>query len=125
MALCGALLVLATACQEPGRSSTESAGQVKSYVPLYRGADDRRADRGTVRGDFQWAADAPTLEEAALRWRSFLEAHNPPGQEFEDGFSASYVRAAQYELVRVHYLRGRREEGDAILRRLDPVGWEQ
>jgi len=124
--LCGALFVLATACQwaAPQRNPLDTAGPTSQYLPLYRPSGAARESRGTLRGDFQWAADAPTLDEAAVRWRSFLGAHDPPGQEFEDGVHASYVTAAQYELLRVYYLMGRREEGDALLRGLDPPGWE-
>ena len=38
---------------------------------------------------------------------------------------ATYVNAAQYELLRVYYLLGRRDDGDELLRRLDPPGWER
>jgi len=95
-----------------------------SYKPVYGSTDVRPSEtRGTIRGDFQWAASAPTLPVAASRWEEFLKTHNPPGREFEDAVHASYVAAAQYELIRVYYLQGRRDEGDALLRRVDPVGW--
>jgi hypothetical protein len=102
----------------------QSNGRNDQYRPVYGSRDDRASEnRGTVRGDFQWAATAPTLPVAASRWEEFLKTHGPPGREFEDSVHASYVAAAQYELIRVYYLQGRRDEGDALLRRVDPVGW--
>jgi hypothetical protein len=68
---------------------------------------------------------ATTLGEAAVRWEDVLRTHNPPGQEFEDSLHASYVKAAQHELLRVYYLVGRRDEADELLRRLDPPGWDR
>ena len=126
-AVCATLLMVAVACQRPESKPppTGSATTAGPYVPLYRAAIDNKESRGTIRGDFRWAAEAMTLEEAALRWQRYLGVHNPPGQEFEDNVQASYVSAAQYELARVYYLLGRREQGDALLRRLDPVGWEK
>jgi hypothetical protein len=108
------------ACSQPQQVTARD----DSYVPVY-GARDQKASeaRGTIRGDFQWAASAPTVSVAASRWEEFLKTHNPEGREFEDSVHASYVAAAQYELVRVYYLQGRKDEGDALLRRLDPVGW--
>lgn len=126
-ALFGVVFLVVPACQPagPGRPSATDGTGADRYVPVYSAPAGARESRGTVRGDFQWAADAATLEEAVLRWQRYLETHNPPGREFEDGFHASYVNAAQYELLRVYYLLGRREDGDALLRRLDPVGWER
>jgi hypothetical protein len=130
--LLSGLLLLMSACR--ARTSSDGGSQSKDqaivtvhteiYKPIYGARDSGvREKRGTVRGDFQWAADAPTLGLAASRWEEFLRIHNPPGQEFEDSLHASYVTAAQYELMRVYYLLGRSEDGDALLRRLDPVGW--
>ncbi len=74
-----------------------------------------------MKGDFDWAASAPTLDEADTRWRTFLRAHEPDDGEFEDGFQRNHVRAAQYELMRVLYLRGRTNEGDRLLTKLEDV----
>ena len=128
-ALFGVLLPLTAACrtdQAPARSPSEATGEAKPYEPLYRArSGGPQESRGTIRGDFQWATAAPTLTDAVGRWQQFLEVHNPPGQEFEDGLHATYVNAAQYELLRVYYLLGRRDDGDELLRRLDPPGWER
>jgi hypothetical protein len=124
MALCAALAVTLPACRNDASEQRAAAVSI-GYVPLFSRATDRREARGTIRGDFQWASDAATLEDAASRWRKYLTGHNPPGQEYEDSVHASYVQAAQYELARVYYLLGRRDEGDALLNQLDPVGWRQ
>lgn len=124
------LLVLIASCsgdnasratsQQPGPTPTGS----EPYQPVYGSRNkDKLEKRGTIRGDFQWAADAPRLTEAASRWEQFLKAHDAPDGEYEDSLHASYAAAATYELIRVYYLLGRREEGDALLRRVDPVGW--
>ena len=118
------LVLLASAamasCGSPQPANTGRDG----YAPVYGASDRRLTDpRGTTRGDFQWAASAPTLTEAGSRWEAFLEEHDPAEREFEDSQHASYVAAAQYELLRVYYLQGRRDDGDALLRQLDPVGW--
>jgi hypothetical protein len=76
-----------------------------------------------MRGNFQWASDAATLADAAQRWQEFLTKHSPPGAEFEDAMHASYAQAGRYELMRVYYLLGKRAEGDALMKELDPVGW--
>jgi hypothetical protein len=124
VALCAAIAVTIPACRNDAPEQRAAAASTR-YVPLFSRADDRREARGTIRGDFQWASDAATVEDAASRWRNYLTEHNPPGQEYEDSVHASYVHAAQYELARVYYLLGRRDEGDALLNQLDPVGWRQ
>jgi hypothetical protein len=77
--------------------------------------------RGTLKGDFDWAAGASTLDDAAARWAEFLRAHEPPNGEFEDSFQQNHVRAAQYELMRVQYLRGNAAEGDKLLTKVEDV----
>ena len=92
-----------------------------AYRPFY--AMPRAATpqpRGSLKGDFDWAAGAQTLAEAARRWTEFLRAH-PPDGEYEDAFQRNHVRAAQYELMRVEYLRGRVAEGDKLMNQLEDV----
>ena len=122
----GVVFVLATgvlSCHpQPPQQQAVAPGE--AYVALYGAADRKVTDpRGTIRGDFQWAASAPDLAAAATRWEEFIRAHGPAGGDFEDSLHASYFSAAQYELVRVYYLQGRRSDGDVVMRRLDPVGW--
>jgi len=116
LALCAA--VVATACDR--RRSTGAAGA--GYRPFYSmpaGATPQA--RGTLKGDFDRAMSAPTVDEAATRWTEFLRAHEPADGEYEDGFQRDHVRVAQYELMRIEYLRGRVEEGDKLLRKLEDV----
>jgi hypothetical protein len=109
----------------PAASATPS----RPYTPVFAARDAAAAEqkRGTLRDDFQWAAAASTLEEAAVRWEEFLKTHAPSGaggaagEEYEDAFQANHVSSARYELMRVYYLLGRAEDGDRILRELDPL----
>jgi len=67
-------------------------------------------------------AVSTTRDEAVTRWREFLQKHLPANGEYEDGFQRDYVRAAQYELMRLEYLLGHDKEGDALLQQLEDVG---
>jgi len=122
-------VALCPACRaQPAPSAGAEQGgagpPAAAYVPLYGSRTGAARDAGgSLRGDFQRALDAGTLPEAASRWREFLTRHSPPGREFEDNMHASYAQAARYELMRIYYLLGKTEEGDALLRELDPVGW--
>ena len=103
-------------CSRPAPSPDEAA-----YRPFYtmpRAATPQ--PRGSLKGDFDWAAGAATLADASARWNEFLRAH-PPDGEYEDAFQRNHVRAAQYELMRVEYLRGRVQEGDKLLNQLEDV----
>jgi hypothetical protein len=91
------------------------------YAPFYGAAPALVEARGTLKGDYDWAARSTTTEEATIRWREFLRAHAPKDGEYEDAFQRNYVRAAQYELMRAEYLRGRAGEGDELLRDLEDV----
>src|SRR5262245_1754324 len=106
---------LAFACRaEPMRSTDEA------YQPFYPLAGTLDA-RGSLKGDYQWAASSPSRREALVRWREFLTKYRPPNDEYEDAFQRNYVRAAQYELMRVEYLLGDVRAGDALLHDLEDV----
>ena len=93
------------------------------YEPVFAtGAADETAKRGTLKGDYDWARGATEAREAVTRWEQFLKAHSPSDGEYEDGFEKLHVEAAKYELMRVYYLVGERQKGDALLRELDPLG---
>ncbi len=108
---------------------TSTVTPARPYTPVFarREAVAAQGKRGTLRDDFQRAADASTLEEAATRWEEFLRTHSPSGEsgaaneEYEDAFEANHVNSARYELMRIYYLLGRQEDGDRILRELDPL----
>ncbi|HEX7174535.1 MAG TPA: hypothetical protein VF240_04535 [Pyrinomonadaceae bacterium] len=108
---------------------TPAATPSRAYTPVFarREAAAAGQKRGTLGDDFQWAAGADTLEEAAARWEDFLKTHAPAGaagaagEEYEDAFQANHVSSARYELMRVYYLLGRAGDGDRLLRELDPL----
>jgi len=93
-----------------------------AYRPFYPAPAATTTDaRGTLKGDYDWARSSTTRDEALTRWRAFLQKHLPPNGEYEDGFQRNYVRAAQYELMRLEYLLGHDKEGDALLQQLEDV----
>jgi hypothetical protein len=114
LALCAGLLL--SGC------SRDSAASDGAYTPLLApkpaGAE---AARGTLKGDFDWAASAANVREAANRWEKFLQGHKPANGEYNDAFQKRHVDAASYELMRVSYLLGEREKADKILKELDPL----
>lgn len=95
----------------------------RRYAPVYatKQKPTEQDKRGTAKGDFLWAAESTTLAVAASRWEEFLRTHNPHDGELEDAFQANQVAAAKYELMRVYYLLGRTDQGDRLLRELDPL----
>jgi hypothetical protein len=107
-----------TACSSESRHAVETR-----YTPVLASRPDvsTRALRGTLKGDFEWAADSASLQEAASRWEQFLKAHEPRNGEYGDGFHKLHVDGAKLELMRVYYLLGRINDGDRILRQIDPL----
>jgi hypothetical protein len=107
-----------TACSSESRHAVET-----SYTPVLASRPDAstRALRGTLKGDFEWAAESASLQEAASRWEQFLKAHEPRYGEYGDGFHKLHVDGAKLELMRVYYLLGRINDGDRILRQIDPL----
>jgi hypothetical protein len=116
-----ALMLAAIGCADIGCRGPAPSGSGTAYQPFYSVPVATPDARGTVKGDYQWAASSKTLDEAAMRWREFLNKHLPPGGEYQDAFQRNYVRSAQYELMRAEYLLGRTHEGDALLRELEDV----
>jgi len=115
-----ALLIafFSVACSSASKVSVET-----NYVPVLstRAHPATRAARGTLKGDFEWAADSFSLNEAVFRWGKFLKAHDPHDGEYGDGFHKLHVDAAKYELMRVYYLLGRIDDGDRLLKQIDPL----
>jgi hypothetical protein len=109
---------LSTACSFASRDGARS-----SYRPLLASRSDSssRSPRGTLKGDFEWAADSASLNEAVYRWEQFLKDHEPPRGEYEDGFHKLHIDAAKLELMRVYYLAGHMDAGDRILKHIDPL----
>jgi hypothetical protein len=111
----GALVV--TTCASCTTGSTASR-----YAPALARVAAVPTPPGTLRGDFEWAAASAGLSEAATRWERFLRDHEPRDGEYEDAYQKYRVDAARLELMRVYYLLGRRDDGDRLLRALDPLG---
>jgi hypothetical protein len=102
------------------RAQSPNVGKA-AYQPFYSVPAAPSDARGTLKGDYQWAAGSKTVDEAAARWREFLQTHQPPDGEYQDAFQRNYVRSAEYELMRAEYLLGRAREGDTLLRNLEDV----
>jgi hypothetical protein len=100
-----------------------AAQKRRRYVPAYAKTVKipERTVRGTLKGDFLWAAASQTLSVASLRWREFLRKHSPPAREVGDGYEAQLIAVAQYELMQVYYLLGDAKAGDQLLLKLDPL----
>jgi hypothetical protein len=94
----------------------------REYVPVFAKPSNTSEPRGTLQGDFDWAGRSSSLTEAAARWQEFIRSHYPANGEYEDDFEHSHVVAAQFELMRVYYLRGQAEKGDEILKKINPLG---
>jgi len=75
--------------------------------------------RGSLQGDFVWAADSPDQRTAAIRWKSFLLKYGE--MELDSGTQARLISIAKYELMRIYYLRGDSKAGDKLLQELDPL----
>ncbi len=102
---------------------SSAAPKRRRYVPVYAASVKMSAParRGTLKGDFSWAAASETVRAAANRWKIFLERHAGPNKEYEDGFDTLRVEVAKYELMRVYYLLGNVRAGDKLLSELDPL----
>jgi hypothetical protein len=69
----------------------------------------------------QELASAAQRPDAVQGIRRFLKKYKPPDHEYQDGFHRNRVRAAQFELMRLEYLKGNVKAGDRLLSQLqDP-----
>jgi hypothetical protein len=114
--LAATLFVATSACA----SSREALRE--AYVPVFGDAVEagKTHPPGTVAALFAQAGSATVLAEARANWEAFLNRY-PPTMEFEDATQKRYVDAAIYELMRVYYLLGQRDDGDRLLKRVDPL----
>lgn len=87
------------------------------YAQQYKPAEKHA--RGTLQGDFVWAAESPSLRIAGLRWKNFLLRYKEV--ELDSAIQARLLAIAKYELMRVYYLLGNQKEGDRLLKELDPL----
>jgi hypothetical protein len=110
-------LLCLTGCSHPEQPASRAA----EYKPVFAAPTAGTPQAGTVRGDYDNAAHARNLREAASRWEQFLEKHRPASGEYEDAFQKMLIDSATYELIRVYYLLGERDKGDDLLKQLDPL----
>lgn len=126
---CASILVivvaLAAGCGAMGCRDQSPSVETTAYQPFYSVPAAPSDARGTLKGDYQWAAGSKTVKESADRWREFLKTHQPPDGEYQDAFQRNFVRSAQYELMRAEYLLGHAREGDTLLRNLEDVRGRQ
>jgi len=115
LALCGLTLALLLGVAPASRGAEPGYSSLWSQTQRLR----RDLGRGSLLGDFHWAADAKTLKSAAIRWAAFLREHAPTeGEESDDAMQLRLTRVARIELARVYYQQQRPAEGDKLIRRL-------
>ena len=117
------ILIIALACVLFFPLSTESAQatRLRKYSTVYahQFKPSEKHARGTLQGDFVWAAGSPNLQTARARWKNFLLVYEE--NELDSAIEARLLTIAKYELMRVYYLLGNPEEGDKLLKQLDPL----
>jgi hypothetical protein len=122
--LTGVLLcvLLSLVAARAAASAAQRLGNRK-YVPVYASKIKSATplERGTLQGDFSWAAASTTLRAALARWRHFVRVYAAPDYELGDGYEARLVTIGQYELMRVFYLLGNATEGDKLFKKIDPL----
>jgi len=65
--------------------------------------------------DYEWAEQAPNLEERLIRFNSLWINHHWSNDEYEDAIHARYVRKIAYELTFLHYKIGNKDFADKLL----------
>jgi hypothetical protein len=106
----------------PVLTASATTSSSNKYSPVYaqQFKPTEKYARGTLQGDFIWAADSPSVRTARVRWKSFLRAYGE--RELDSAIQARLVKIAKYELMRSYYLLGDRKAADMLLRELDPLG---
>ena len=95
--------------------------RARKYSPVYaqQFKPTEKYARGTLQGDFIWAADSPSVRTARVRWKNFLRVYGE--RELDSAIQARLVRIAKYELMRIYYLLGDLKAADTLLRDIDPL----
>ncbi len=114
-----AAFVLLLACQVIAVSAASAPDRRYTTIYARELKPTGNYPRGSLQGDFVWAANSPDLRTAAIRWKSFLLKYGE--MELDDGNQARLIRIAKYELMRIYYLRGDSKAGDKLLKELDPL----
>lgn len=117
------ILIIALACVLffPVFAVSASTSRVRKYSTVYaqQYKPAQKHARGTLQGDFVWAAESPSIRTAAVRWKTFLRVYE--AKELDSAIQARLLTIAKYELMRIHYLLGNQKEGDKLLKELDPL----
>ena len=105
----------------PVLTASATTSSSNKYSPVYaqQFKPTEKYARGTLQGDFIWAADSPSVRTARLRWKNFLRAYGE--RELDSAIQARLVKIAKYELMRIYYLLGDRKAADTLLREIDPL----
>jgi hypothetical protein len=107
--------------RKTNRKTSAGTARPKAVRPFYSHlAGLPSQPRNSMTSDFESVPTAG-VDEAARRWRSFLRKFEPPSGEFQDAFQQKRVRAAQFELMRLEYLRGNVKAGDRLLAKLQDL----
>jgi hypothetical protein len=85
------------------------------YTASNLSAAKSKPSLGGLPQDFFVAANSTTLGEARTRWEEFLKNHGPGEAGFEDSFHRNHFRIGELELMRVYYLLGEKDLGDALI----------
>jgi hypothetical protein len=100
-------------------SAASPANRRYSTVYAHKYKRPQKYSRGSLAGDFLWAADSRDVRTAAVRWKNFLRVYGE--RELGDADQARLIRIAKYELMRIYYLLGDLKAGDKLLQELDPL----
>lgn len=114
-----AAFVLLLACQVIAVSAASTPGHRYTTIYAHEFKRTGKHPRGSLQGDFVWAANSPDLRTAAIRWKSFLLKYSE--MELDSGIQARLISIAKYELMRIYYLRGDSKAGDKLMKELDPL----
>jgi hypothetical protein len=102
------------------KTSAETA-RPKAVRPFYAHLTGLPSQpKNSMASDFE-SAQTVGVDDAAKQWRNFLRKFEPPSGEFQDAFQQKRVRAAQFELMRLEYLRGNVKAGDQLLAKLQDL----
>jgi hypothetical protein len=117
------ILIFALACSLlfPVLTVSAAASRPRKYTTVYAHEfkPTEKYARGTLQGDFVWAAQSPNLQTAGSRWKKFLVTYEQ--QELDSAIQARLLTIAKFELMRVYYLLGNSKEGDRLMKELDPL----
>ncbi len=105
----------------PALAVSATTSSTRKYSPVYaqQFKPTEKYARGTLQGDFIWAADSTSLRTAGLRWKKFLHVYGE--RELDSAIQARLVKIAKYELMRIYYLLGDLKAADTLLRDIDPL----